>query len=1021
MGSIFTLDRFDEPVYLWLALVVVALWYLARRSLAGLGPIRGKLAMIARGCVIVLLVLALAGANKILESEDLNVLFVLDQSRSISSDLRNNAEAFIVEATRDMRKDDRASLLTFDGQTSILQLPSRKGVDGGIHIARPFSDGQKPDATNISQALRMAQACTLDSTNNRIVLLSDGNQNIGDVLEEAKTAQANGIPVDIVPLRTERGAEVIVESLRAPAYANLHQNVGLRLILSSDRPTSGVIRLHKRVGKKDELIDLDPDSEAYGRRVQLTAGRNALYTRIRIDEERSHAWRAEFIPDDPTADVRSENNEACSFTNIEGPQMVLFVGSEDQEEGDNLLIEALAKERINVERQFVGLDAVEFDTSMLQDYSAIILANIGANNFSAEQQAALATYVRDFGGGLIMIGGDDSFGAGGWQGSVVESIMPVRFDVDAIRQIPRGALAIVMHSCEMPDGNKWGVETAVAALETISRLDYFGVVGWGMNGYAWEVPMRTADDKQAIMSRLRGMQNNDMPDFNAPMKMALDALVACKDAAQRHMIIISDGDPAAPSPGLINQFIGNRITCSTVSIFPHGGMEIQTLRNIATQLKGQYYSLSRPGDEKRLPKIFIKEAKVVRRPLLRDEEFMPKVRSTLSDIMQGIPDELPMLRGYVVTSPRKVADVEMPLVTKRGDPLLAHWQCGAGRTVAFTSGEWRRWGAEWPGWPSYSKLWAQTVRWCMQQGAAADYEVRTNVEGDEGHIVIECMDDEESFANFKRFQGSVIQPDGTAIAMPVVQTGPGRYEATFKADQRGTYLPIVRSLGDTADDKPVVIRTGVTIAYSPEFRDLVTNEPLLLRVADDTEGRVLSFNTDSETVYAHNMPPTITRTPVWETLLKLAIIAFLMDIAIRRIAIDPIRILATTRAYIGSLAGRFGAGKRAEATLTDLKSVRDRVRSERTTQGGGGDIPAATTIPASEEAGPAATTKFETTSAPGKPAKDLVDALGGHKTSGEPKPATDKKKKEGEQESTTARLLKAKRRAREQDTQDDKP
>jgi len=1015
------LDRFDRPALLWLALIVVLLWWFSRKSLAGLGPIRSKLAMLVRAGVIVLLLMALAGMNKIRKNEDLNVLFMLDTSRSVPPEVRRQAEDFVVRATKEMRPNDRASILTFDGRTNIEQLPTRPGPEGGLHVPPPFAEGQQPDRTNLAQALRMAAACTLDSTRNRLVLISDGNQNVGDALDEAKAAQANKITVDVLPLRYAHGAEVVFEQLRSPAYANLHEQVPLRMVLRSDQRVSGTILLYQRVGQNEEMVDLDPASEGFGQHVTLNAGRNAFLVRVPISAARAHEWRSVFVPDDKNADSFSQNNVARTFTNIEGPQTVLYIASDANEAEDKLILDALAKESIDVQREAV--ESLSLETSILPDYSAIILSNVGADNFSSEQQQALATYVRDLGGGLVMIGGQDSFGAGGWQGSPVENTMPVKFDVDAVKQIPRGALAIVMHSCEMPDGNKWGIEVAVAALNTLSRLDYFGVVGWGMAGFQWEVPMQPATNKDNIIAQIRRMQNADMFDFETPMAMAYQALMNCRDAAQRHMIIISDGDPSPPSSGLLNKMVGSKVTCSTVSIFPHGGGEIATLKHIAKVTGGTDWSLSRPGDEKRLPKIFIKEAKIVRRPLIRDEVFKPRLMPNLSDIMAGISTDFPELKGYVVTTPRKEVGVEMPLTTERGDPLFAHWLCGFGRTAAFTSGEWSRWGAEWPPWPSFSKFWAQTVRWIAQQGTAADYDVSTFIEGDTGHLVIECMDEQKGFGEFRRFDGRAVAPDGKAVKLPLTQTGPGRYEATFKTDQMGTYLLNVTTAGAT-QDKPVMIRTGVTLAYSPEFKDISANDALLREIADQTEGRVLTLETDAKTVFAHNLPPTISRTPIWDTLLKLAAFLFLFDVAVRRVAIDPLKALATARSYVASLAGRFGAGRQAEAVLGELKTAREKVRADRTKEGD-----AATLLAAKEAArreaeqatgGPAAASKFEAEPGAGKPAKDLVEALGGPGEA-KPPPPTATPTKAAPQESTTSRLLKAKKRAKDQQQDEQKP
>ncbi len=1008
----YLLERFDRPSYLLLALIILLMAWMARRSLAGLGPIRGKLALVMRALVILLLVLAIAGTNRILKNDDLSVLFLLDQSRSIPVDQRKSSEEFVRRVTSKMKPNDRAGILTFDGLSKIEQLPSKPGPEGGVHVPMPLAEGQRPDRTNIAQGLRVAAACAMDTTNNRVVILSDGIQNNGDALEEARAARANHMTVDVLPIVHEQAAEVVFEQIVVPPYANLHEQVPLRLIVKSDRPTTGSILVYQRVGQDEQLLDLSPGKEGAGRHVSLERGRNAFVVRVPIESARAHEFRAEFVPDDPSADGLKQNNVARGFTNVEGPKTVLFIGTNRDRADDEVLMEALQRESIRV--TWEPSDSVDLETSVLQDCAAIILSNVPADHFSAAQQQAMAAYVRDLGGGLIMIGGDDSFAAGGWQGSVIEETMPIKFDVDAVKQIPRGALAIVMHSCEMPQGNKWGVETAVAALKTISRLDYFGVVGWGMTGYAWEVPMQTASNKDAIISQLRKMQNADMPDFDTPMKMAFQALMSCKDAAQRHMIVISDGDPAAPNSGLINQMVGRKVTCSTVSIFPHGGQEIATLKQIAKATGASYYSLSKAGDEKLLPRIFVKEAKIVRRPLVRDEVFTPKIRPSLSDVMQGIDTKLPQLLGYVVTTPRKVVDVEMPLVTERGDPLLAHWRCGFGRTLAFTSGRWKHWGTNWAGWPAFSKLWAQAVRWVMQQGSAANYDVATTVVGDEGQVVIESLQ-EEGFANFQQFEGRAIGPDGTSTPVTITQTGPGRYEGKFRLGEQGTYLlNLVAGGGPGA--QPTMIRTGVTVAYSPEFRELETNEALLKSIADETGGRVLTPDADARTVFAHNLPPTITRTPIWNTLLQLAVFAFLLDVAVRRIAIDPIKVARTVRGYIAGLPGLRGAGRRATQTLADLKDVREKVRAERTAEGAA----PAPTAPADRVAPPLADVKFTGAAGPAKPSGDLVDAMGGAKAGATKPPPAKDKKDEAPTEATTARLLRAKKRTRDQQDGDKK-
>ena len=114
------------------------------------------------------------------------------------------------------------------------------------------------------------------------------------------------------------------------------------------------------------------------------------------------------------------------------------------------------------------------------------------------------------------------------------------------------------------------------------------------------------------------------------------------------MIIISDGDPAPPSPQLMKAFHDREITVSTVSIFPHGGMETDSLRGIANVTGGRYYNTNDPDQ---LPSIFIKEAKSLKRAMVQTKTFTPEVGFP-SPILKGIGG-LPPLRGYVLTTPKE--------------------------------------------------------------------------------------------------------------------------------------------------------------------------------------------------------------------------------------------------------------------------------------------------------------------------------------------------------------------------------
>jgi uncharacterized membrane protein len=701
----------------------------------------------------------------------------------------------------------------------------------------------------------------------------------------------------------------------------------------------------------------------------------------------------------------------------------------------------------------------------MMNYSTIILSNVPAATFTEQQQQELATYVRDMGSGLIMLGGHEGFGAGGWIGSPVEKVMPVSFEIKHKRVIPRGALVLIMHSCEIPRGNYWGKEMAKKSVDTISSQDYIGVLAytWSPGGENWEVPLDLNTNKAAVKARIDRMQIGDMPDFGTTMRLAYKELTGGRgrDAAQKHVIILSDGDAAAPSNRLLANYKEAKITVSTIGIGWGAHVMDRTMRDIARKTGGKYYAARNP---RQLPQIFVKESKVVRRPLIIDEPFQPGMFHAYSNLLAGIDpsaDTLPPLGGMVLTSVKPSPNVLLPMIrmTDDGeDPVLAHWQYELGKTVAFTSGYWPVWGEMWTQWPKFAKLWAQIVRWTMRQETPANFETYTKIEGNRGRIVIDALDKDAGYLNFLQLHAKVIGPDSKPIPVAFSQTGPGHYEAEFDAEQAGQYLGSVQVFEH--GKQRGTIRTGLSLPFSPEYRDLTANEALLRQVADITGGRWLETGPQEADIFSHDLPPTEAKRPAWEWVLAwLLLPGFLLDVSVRRlaswlalsIAVEVV-VLAVLLFGLGlvydpwSVAGAFvlaemigwtirfryigplfdfmthtvtalsRTGERSEAALEQLKGTRERVRDDLAPDKAEG----LERIAQETEPLPGATAKrrFDVGDAQAaKPVGDLHEALGGAKAAGEPMqkrraPAKAGEDEEGEEESAMSRLRKAKDRAK---------
>lgn len=1039
----------SEPRWLWLLALVPLLIVASMRSLAGLDPLRRVLATAIRCLLLVLIALCLAGIERVLRNNDLTVFFLMDRSHSVRTH-EESAEQFVREAAETMNPRDRLGFIDFSRHAYLEQLP----MEGGFFVP----PGRLPaladtDRTDVGAAVRLAMAMFPHDTSKRIVLLSDGNDNMGDVLSEIRRAGADGIPIDVVPLRYEHPNEVYFDRMIAPTYAEKGEQVPIRMILRSHRSVTGKLSL----SHNGQLVAL-PSEYA---KVSLRPGTNTFFIKLPVNTAGTQTYEATFHPDDATMDGIALNNTGSAFSFVAGRSPALLITSNPAYEVE--LVAALRRENVEIEVKS-ETELGDFGLLEMMNYSTILLSNVAAGAFTDDQQKSLAAYVKDVGSGLIMLGGPESFGAGGWIGSPVEEVMPVSFEIKHKRVIPRGALVLIMHSCEIPRANFYAAEMGKKSIDTISSQDYIGVIAYTYSpgGTNWEVPLGLNTNRNAVKAKIDRIQVGDMPDFGPPMEMTYKELVhgRGKDAAQKHVIVFSDGDPQPPSQKLINDFVAAKITISTIGIGWGAHVMESTMREIAQKTGGRYYAARNPNE---LPQIFAKESKVVRRPLIIEEPFQPQIVDPTSDLLGGIgaaTEGFPSLGGMVLTSAKSSPHVVMPMIraTDDGeDPVLAHWQYELGKTVAFTSGYWPAWGKNWTSWPRFAKFFGQMVRWTMRQDSPANFDSYTRIEGNRGWIVIDALDKNADYLNDLQLRTKLIGPDNAAIAQTFRQTGPGHYEAEFDVEKAGQYLANVQIFD--GGNHLGTLRTGMSVPFSPEFRDLSANESLLRQVVETTGGRWLEGEAKDSKIFEHNLPPSVSRRPAWDWMLAwLFLPAFLLDVAVRRlaswlalsIAVEVLLLIVllfgfevryapwwgllgafllvelvgwTIRfRYIGPLyefmthgvTALSQAGQRSEAALEKLKTKRDQVKEELTPTGDRAGRRIAEDTP--DLTSPArARRKFEVAKgAQPPPGDNLADALGGAKSTEPDTKGATPKDSDADDESATSRLLRAKKRAHDQ-------
>jgi hypothetical protein len=480
------------------------------------GSTRTWVSAITRSILLTMLALSLAQPSIVRKGEGVTVLIVADVSRSIPSDLLTRTETELQKAMKNPTlSENRVGVVTVARDAIVAQIPTAGGeISFGGH-------GGEFDGSNLALGVRRGLALMPADTMNRMLLVSDGNETSGSLREAAALAKANRIPIDVFPIEYNKTGVTIFEGIRAPTRARIGQTADLKLFIRSQGGSSGKIYV-KENGKP---IDLDTNSEGDGLAVELKPGPNTFEVPMSLDSGGAQRYEAVFEPDAASADGVSENKKGAASVFVSGEGRILVVDQGGLESGG--LVSALKSGGIAVD--VVNPDRLAEGIAFLAGYDAIVLVNMSRAEIDNETDRMLHAYVHDLGGGLLMIGGDKSFGAGGWIDSETSKTLPVKLDPPATRELPRGALALIMHSCEMPQANYWSEQVVISSIETLSRLDYVGIVVFGfggvggVNGAGWYFPMQIAGDKAAAIAAAEVLGVAEAPQAAAAVAAAAGA------------------------------------------------------------------------------------------------------------------------------------------------------------------------------------------------------------------------------------------------------------------------------------------------------------------------------------------------------------------------------------------------------------------------------------------------------------------------------------------------------------------
>jgi len=897
----------DTPLALLLLVPVVAFTlglHLASRR--HLGARRRRVALLVRTALLAALVLALAGVQVVLPVDRLATVFVVDLSDSIGNAGREDTLAFLRETLADKPDGDVAGIVAFGKQALVERLPSDL-----TEIDRIASVPVR-SATDIGAALRLATALFPDDTQKRIVLLSDGNDTTGGGQVEAALAAAQAVQIETRRIGPGSIDEVLVERLTTPSTANLAESIEAVAEISSTVAQPATVRLFA----DGALVKTQP--------VDLKAGTTTVTFDVTPTEAGFHTFR---VVVEAARDTFSQNDRADSNTIVKGAPRTLVLAGDDKVAAE--LVAALESQRQIVDS--VVPEALPTDFASLASYDSVVMVDVPRLRLSDRQLAALQVYVRDLGKGLVMIGGPESYGAGGYQKTPIEEALPVDMGVRDRQKQPDIALVVVidqsgsMAACHCNTFNRGsgtgiagvrkvdiGKEAILRAAAALTERDEIGVVGFNEAAH-WVVRTQPLGNIADLQGQIAGIEPDGQTNIFAGLDQAVQSLETAT-ATRRHIILLTDGwSTSGQYDQILARMKADGITLSTVGA---GGGANPFLEQLAQQGGGRYYAAANPAS---IPDIFLKETQQVSGQQIVEESFFP-IQTSSSPILRGLDQGLPRLLGYNGTTIKPAA--QGVLVTARDDPLLAQWQYGLGRSVAWTSDSTGRWARNWVGWSGFNRFFSQLVSWTFPGEEAGGIEASFESTGDTTGLHVQSVEPDGSPRDFYSTSAVVVGPDLEPRTVNLVQTAPGVYDAPLGEIDPGAYA--VRITQSKPGASPLGRTVGLVAQTPAEYRILGANEPYLASLRAATGGRSVLTALDP---WRHDLTATNQFTELWPWLLVLALLLWPLDIALRRMSLGR-RDLVAARDWVRGIVRRRRATAPRSAAGASLLAARGRAGGE---------------------------------------------------------------------------------------------
>jgi len=853
---------FQSPGYLWLLLLLPLFLWLG-------WPSRGKsqfseyAALILRSSLIVCLIFALAELTIQIPNDRLSVLYLLDVSDSIPRAQQRVAVNFVQQSIKSKPPDDLAGLIVFGGN-ALVETPLSIELDVNNIGSVPVTS-----QTDIGEAINLAQALFPADTAKRIVLLTDGSNNQGSLNDAVRVANTNGVDIVQFPLEANLSADAAIMDLQMPTRLPQDKSFDLTFTVYSSISQPAVVRI------------LSSGNVISEQNIQLNEGEQSYSIPLVTDQIGVNEFEVQLIAEN---DAVVQNNRLSGVTYVTGPPKVMVVSvpagsiypnGESRPDEAGALINLLEDGNYNFD--LTQPENLPLDPAYLAQYNAVILIDIPGQTLSLAQMRMLQNYVRDLGGGLVTIGGLTSYGVSGYYNTPLEEMLPIKMqNQDKVRKSTLTLVFVIDRSNSMTDTSgsisklELAKEAVLRSIELLKPDDKIGVVIFDSSP-RWVTPITEVSNKDAILASVASVRSGGGTNILAGLQAVAQRLPA-DDGQIKHVILLTDGG-ASPSgiPELVQRMNQTyKITLTSVGV---GTDAASFLPDLALLGGGRFHQVT---DPQTIPSIFTEETTLATRSYVVEEPFSPQVKAN-SPILSGISG-LPVLHGYVTSSPKEAGTVI--LASELGDPILASWQYGLGKTVAFTSDASGRWARNWLAWSDFSSFWNQVISYVSSPVETSNIELAVQSSHGLNTITVIARDETGGTLNSFDMVANIVSQNGHTQNVLLEQTGPGKYQTQIDALEPGSYT-ISLSGTNPIDTESLFETFGWSQSYSPEYVPNLSQTKSTTQISPS-----MSVIDHPNEIFQHNLEVSSSIQPVWQHLLTAATVLLILDIAVRRLRIS---------------------------------------------------------------------------------------------------------------------------------------